>query len=49
MLSGPITLTSPEKLVLRDACRQQNLGEMGGKRNMVPIHLGQSSKKSVII
>ena len=31
MLFGPRALTTTEKLVLGDGCRQQDLGEMDGK------------------
>ena len=39
MLSGPRTLSSTEKLVLGDGCRQQNLGEMDGTGNLLAGYL----------
>lgn len=39
MLFGPRALTNTEKLVLGDGCRQQDLGEMGGKGTMLAGYL----------
>lgn len=49
MLSGPRTSTSTEKLVLGDGCRQQNLGEMGGRGNLPPGYLGLRAVKILLI
>lgn len=39
MLSGPRALSSTEKLVLGDGCRQQNLGEMDETGNLLAGYL----------
>ena len=39
MLFGPRILTSIEKLVLGDGCRQQNLGEMDGRGDLLAGYL----------